>query len=136
MTEFLGLEEMLGLIVQQLGAPPPVRELGLLESALARPRATVFGDDAYPDLWTKAAALMQSVVVNHALVDGGRRMGWTAGVVFLGLNAEIDLDTLEFDTDDADELVIRIAADSMMTVDEIATRLRAVLEPDGESGPA
>ena len=52
------------------GDPPPVRDVGLLGSAAARPQTTVFGEDAYPDIWLKAAALLQSVLKNHALVDG------------------------------------------------------------------
>ena len=69
-----------------LGDPPPIRDLGLLGSAAARPQATAFGEDAYPDLWTKAAALLQSVVGNHALVDGNKRLGWLATAVFLEIN--------------------------------------------------
>ena len=61
-----------------VGAEVMVHDVGLLESALGRPRATVFGDDAYPDLHTKAAALLHSLARNHALVDGNKRLAWAA----------------------------------------------------------
>ena len=51
-----------------------------------RPQATAFGEDAYPDLWTKAAALLHSIVKNHALVDGNKGLGWLAAAVFLEIN--------------------------------------------------
>ncbi|HEX8805227.1 MAG TPA: Fic family protein, partial [Acidimicrobiales bacterium] len=69
-VEYLDLDDLLTLSVALLGNPLPVRDVGLLGSAAARPQTTVFGKDAYPDLWTKAAALLQSIVKNHALVDG------------------------------------------------------------------
>lgn len=84
--EYLDTDDLLDLAVLLLGDPPPVRDLGLLGSAAARPRASAFGDDAYPDLWTKAAALLHSIVKNHALVDGNKRLGWVATAVFLELN--------------------------------------------------
>lgn len=85
-VEYLDIEDLLDLATSLLGDPPPVRDLGLLESAAARPRASAFGEDAYPDLWTKAAALLQSLLGNHALVDGNKRLGWLATAVFLELN--------------------------------------------------
>jgi death on curing protein len=74
------------LAVALLGEPPPIRDLGLLAAAAARPQASAFGDDAYPDLWTKAAALLHSVVKNQPLVDGNKRLGWLACAVFLDIN--------------------------------------------------
>lgn len=65
---------MIKLIRRLLGDPPPIRDIGLLGSAVARPQTTVFGQDAYPDLWSKAAALLQSIVNNHALIDGNKRL--------------------------------------------------------------
>ena len=84
--EYLDIEDLLGLAVALLGDPPPLRDLGLLESAAARPRASAFGEDAYPDTWSKAAALLQSIVKNHPLIDGNKRLGWLATAVFLELN--------------------------------------------------
>jgi death-on-curing protein len=60
----------------------------LLGSAVARPKTTVVGAEAYPDIHTKAAALLHSLCRNHALVDGNKRLAWTACQVFLGLNGE------------------------------------------------
>lgn len=75
-TEYLNLDDLVGLARALLGDPPPIRDIGLLGSAAARPQATAFGEDAYPDLITKVAALLQSIVNNHALVDGNKRLGW------------------------------------------------------------
>lgn len=82
--EFLDLEDLLAL-VRALDSGP-VRDVGLLDAACARPQATVFGQDAYPTLQGKAAALLHSLVRNHALVDGNKRLGWLATAVFLELN--------------------------------------------------
>ena len=85
-VEFLDLEDLIELAKALLGDPPPIRDMGLLGSAAARPQTTVFGEDAYPDLVGKAAALLQSIVNNHPLVDGNKRLGWLATAVFLELN--------------------------------------------------
>jgi death-on-curing protein len=63
-----------------------VRDIGLLESALARPQASAFGEDAYPDLHLKAAALLESLARNHALIDGNKRLSWVATRYFLIVN--------------------------------------------------
>ena len=83
-TEFLELEDLV-VLTRRLGAGP-VRDVGLLEAACARSRASVFGADAYPTLAGKAAALLHSIVADHALVDGNKRLGWLATVVFLDVN--------------------------------------------------
>lgn len=85
-TEFLDLDDLLRLAASLLGDPPPVRDVGLLGSAVARPQTTVFGEDAYPDVATKACALLQSIVNDHALVDGNKPVGWLASAVFHELN--------------------------------------------------
>ena len=82
-----------------------IRDLGLLESAAARPRTTVFGADAYPDLATKAAASLESIVRNRALVDGNKRLGWLSLVLMLALNGI----RLDVDDDEAYDLVIGVA---------------------------
>src|SRR5881296_3541192 len=84
--EYLELEDLIDLATLLLGVPPPIRDVGLLGSAAARPQTAVFGEDAYPDVWTKAAALLQSIVKNHALIDGNKRLGWLSTAVFLELN--------------------------------------------------
>ncbi|MGH9280443.1 MAG: type II toxin-antitoxin system death-on-curing family toxin [Acidimicrobiales bacterium] len=73
--EYLSTDDLVLLAMLLFGDPPPIRDAGLLGSAAARPQATVFGEDAYPDVWTKAAALLQSIVKNHPLVDGNKRLG-------------------------------------------------------------
>jgi death on curing protein len=88
-TVYLGMDDLLAAADAALApAPPAIRDLGLLESALARPRASAFGVDAYADLFTKAAALLESVARNDALVDGNRRLAWVATRLFLLLNDE------------------------------------------------
>jgi death on curing protein len=84
--EYLDTDDLIDLATRLLGDPPPVRDVGLLGSAAARPQATAFGEDAYPDVWTKAAALLHSILKNHALVDGNERLGWLATAVFLEIN--------------------------------------------------
>jgi len=85
-VEYLDLDDLLALASELLGDPPPVRDVGLLGSAAARPQTTALGEDAYLDLWTKAAALLQSIVKNHALVDGNKRLAWLATATFLEVN--------------------------------------------------
>jgi death-on-curing protein len=99
----------------------------LLGSAAARPQTTVFGEDAYPDLWTKAAALLVSIVKNHALVDGNKRLGWLATAVFLDING---VDVVRARNDDVFDLVMDVAAGDL-SVDEIAGRLRRVVRRAG-----
>ena len=101
---YLTLPELLNL-AERLGASE-VRDYGLLESALARPQASVFGQDAYPDVWQKAAALMESLARNHALVDGNKRLSWYATWVFLHINGHpLDAD---FDVDEAERFVLAV----------------------------
>ena len=116
MTVFLELDDMLAL-VDDLGVGP-VRDLGLVASSAERPRASLYGVEAYPTIDPKAAALLDSVVRHHALLDGNKRLGWLAMVVFYGLNG-IDLDAPD---DDAYDLVIDIAS-GHLDVEEIAAGL-------------
>jgi death-on-curing protein len=102
--DFLTTRDLLDIAAGVLPAVQ-VRDAGLLESAAARPRITVFGDPAYPDLFSQAGALLQSLVRNHPLVDGNKRLAWSAARVFLLMN---DVD-LEYDVDDAEQLVLRAA---------------------------
>jgi len=102
-TVHLDLELLLA--IAQEAELPGVRDAGLLEAAAMRPRTSVFGDDAYPTLDEKAAALLESIVRNHPLVDGNKRLGWLATVIFYALNG-VDLDAPE---DPAYDLVIGIA---------------------------
>jgi death-on-curing protein len=105
--EYLDLDDVLTLAERLLGAPLPIRDAGLLGSAVARPATTAFGADVYRDVWSKAAALLQSIVKNHALVDGNERLGWLAAAVFLELNG---VDTTAISNDDVYQLVMDVAA--------------------------
>ncbi len=102
--EYLTTEDLLALAADlDVG---PIQDIGLLDSAAHRPSASVFGRDAYPDIDAKAGALLESIVVNHPLVDGNKRLGWLAVVVFYGLNG-MDLQAPD---DDAYDLVIAVAS--------------------------
>lgn len=83
MTRYLTFEDILRQVDR---AGFVVRDPGLLASALARPETSVFGEDAYPSIWLKAAALCQSLDNNQALVDGNKRLAWLSTKVFLAIN--------------------------------------------------
>lgn len=104
MTVYLTAEDLL-ILCEGLGGLH-VRDLGLLDSAAHRPAVRLFGVDAYPDVHTKAAVLLESIVRHHPLVDGNERLGWVSVVVFYGLN-DIGLDAPE---DSAYDLVISAAS--------------------------
>ena len=123
-VEYLDLEDLLALATALLRDPPPVRDHGLLESAVMRLRTTVFGEDTYPDLWTKAAALMQSLAKHHPLVDGNKRLAWFAAAVFLDLNG---IDPTGISNDEVYDFVVEVAAGNH-EVTEIAERLRRLIE--------
>ena len=107
MTEYLDLPELLAIAARvQGGTRAAVRDYGLIEAALARPQASVFGADAYPSFQEKAAALLHSLARNHALVDGNKRTAWVATRVFHALN---DLELRPPDVDSAEALVLAVA---------------------------
>jgi death-on-curing protein len=83
-----------------------VRDAGLLAAAAARPQITVFGDDAYPTFEDKASALLHSLVRNHALVDGNKRLAWSAARVFCLLNGR----DLTYTVDEAEDLMLNAAS--------------------------
>jgi len=122
--EYLDLDDLVLLATGLLGDPPPIRDVGLLGAAAARPRASAFGEDAYQDVFAKAAALLHSIVKNHALVDGNKRLGWVACAVFLDLNG---IDPTSATNDDVFELVVRVAAESI-DIAELASHLRSIVE--------
>jgi death-on-curing protein len=122
--EYLDLDDLLLLASALLGEPPPVRDLGLLGAAAARPSASAFGEDAYPDAWSMAAALLHSIVKHHPLVDGNKRLGWVACAVFLDLNG---IDPTAAANDDVFELVSRVASGSV-ELDALAHDLRGIVE--------
>ena len=104
--EHLTVEDLLIIAEEALGVPA-VRDIGLLDSAAHRPQASAFGKDAYPTIDEKAAALLEAVARNHALVDGNKRLAWAAAVVFYDLN-HFDLDPPT--VDEAVELVVAVAS--------------------------
>lgn len=123
-VEFLDLDDLIALAQRLLGDPPPIRDVGLLGSAVARPQTTIGAEDAYPTIWLKAAALLQSVVANHALIDGNKRLGWLATAVFLELNgASVAVAT----NDEVYELVMGVAS-STSPIEDVAERLRQLHE--------
>lgn len=122
---FLSAED--GLAVAELAVDDQtvvVRDAGLLESAVHRPSAAMFGQEAYPDLFDKAAALLQSLAVNHPFVDGNKRTAWTSCVVFLALN---DVQ-LRPDIDVAERLVVGVATGDVEDVKAISEVLRELAE--------
>lgn len=121
---YLELEDLLHVAKRVLGEVA-VRDAGLLESALARPRATAFGADAYPDLHVKAAALLNSLVSNHGLVDGNKRLALAGVIAFLGLNGQ----RLVLSNDQAYELVMAVAAGKLDDLNVIADHLRRGSRP-------
>jgi death-on-curing protein len=121
MTAYLDREDVLTAGSIAMGAALRVSDYGLLDSAVARPGATAFGIDAYPDIFTKAAALLQSLARNHALVDGNERTAWAATWTFLGING-VEL-AAGFDVDRAEEFVVDVATGEEVLIGVIAEHL-------------
>ncbi|QUH00158.1 type II toxin-antitoxin system death-on-curing family toxin [Saccharopolyspora erythraea] len=122
---YLTLAELIHVAERAIAGEVEVRDHGLLESALARPRASVFGADAYPSLEEKAAALLHSLAGNHALVDGNKRLALAATIAFLGVNGQ----RLTFSNDGAYDFIIAVAAGELNDVPSIAARIGQAIEP-------
>ena len=128
-VEFLDLDDVIGLARRLLGDPPPISDAGLLGSAVARPQTTLGAEDAYPTIWLKAAALLQSIVGNHALIDGNKRLGWVATAVFLEINgASVATAT----NDEVFDLVLHVAS-TKTDLPDIARRLQRLHRPAPEA---
>jgi death-on-curing protein len=121
---YLDLEDLLYIAERATGAPVELRDAGLLEAAAARPQASAFGTDAYVSIHEKAAALLHSVVRNHALVDGNKRLGLAAVIATYGLNGW----QLTMTNDEAYEFVMAIASGALDDVTLIAQRLESSTE--------
>lgn len=119
MTVHLDMRHLLAIADTVCDGDVQVRDHGLLESALARPRATVSGQDAYPTLQLKAAALMHSLCTNHALVDGNKRLAVGAAIVFLDINQAFGHQSV----DELFELTMAVADGSLSDLSKIAERL-------------
>lgn len=106
MIDYLTIEDLVEVARKVVDGEVLVRDAGLLASAVARPQSSVFGQDAYPGVWEKAAALMESLGRNHALVDGNKRLAWTATWFFLGINGHPLGEPL--DEDASEQFVIEV----------------------------
>jgi death on curing protein len=118
-TEYLDLDDLLAAADAAVGRRADVRDVGILQAAVARPQATAYGEEAYPALDEKAAALLQSIVAGHPLVDGNKRLGWIAIRLFYRLN---DADVRPT-PDEAFDLVVSVASGDRRDVGEIAETL-------------
>ena len=115
--EFLSLEDLLDIVTAlRIG---PVRDLGLLNAAALRPQTTLMGQDAYPSTAAKAAALLESLTKNHALIDGNERLAWASCSVFFSLNALEISETVS--DDDVYDLVVAVASSRVMLEQVCAT---------------
>ncbi|MFE2429713.1 type II toxin-antitoxin system death-on-curing family toxin [Streptomyces sp. NPDC059373] len=122
--KYLTVQEVLDLAeLACAGQEVAVRDLGLLSSAVHRPRSRMFGVEAYSDLFEKAAALLHSLAVHHPLVDGNKPVAWMCTVVFLDVNGA---EMLDANQDEAYKLVVSVAAGATDDVGDIARRLRAL----------
>ena len=119
-VDYLTIDDLLVLAERMLGPEFEIIDIGLLQSAVARPQQTAFGEDAYPSIHEKAAALLHSLVANHALRDGNKRLGWAGTVLFYAMNG-VHLPEHE---DEQVEFVVAIAAGRLSYVQEIAKTLQ------------
>ena len=122
---FLDVADLLVVAERATGRPAEVRDLGLLHSAAARPRASVMGQDAYPTFADKAAALVHSIANNHPLVDGNKRLALAALVAFAGVNGL----RLSCTNDEAYELIMDVAEGRADDVPGLALRIAPMLQP-------
>jgi death on curing protein len=122
---FLDLDDLLHVAERCLGGAPRIRDVGLLESALARPHASMHGDDVYASIHAKAAALLHSLARNHGLVDGNKRLALAAVLAFYGLNGV----RLTLTNDEAFDLVMVVASGQLDDVDAIAASMARATEP-------
>ena len=116
--DYLTVEDLLEIAAGVIGEVT-IRDVGLLAAAAGRPQLTVYGDEAYPSFDEKAAALLHSLVRNHALVDGNKRLAWAATRVFCILNGR----DLAYTVDDAESLMLAAAAGDL-DVPQIARWIR------------
>jgi death-on-curing protein len=105
---YLTVEQVLFLharLIEETGGSHGIRDIGLLESAVARPQATFGGEELYPDVFSKAAALMHSLIRNHPFIDGNKRTGITAAALLLRANGF----RLEASNAELEALALRVA---------------------------
>lgn len=121
MTRYLTTRDLLAIANAVLGGNPLIRDVGLIDSAAHRPMASAFGQEAYPDLHLKAAALLHSLLRNHPLVDGNKRLAWTACRTFLILNGA----DFTPDVDHATDFVLAVASGEEDDLPKIVSVLQA-----------
>lgn len=122
---YLDYEDIVVVAARAIGARPLIRDAGLLASAVDRPRTTVFGEDAYPSIMDKAAALMESLARNHPLIDGNKRLALAGVIAFLGINGF----RLKFTNDEAYEFTIAVATGQFEGTPAIAAALEKASSP-------
>jgi death on curing protein len=119
---YLSLQEVLSLhslLIAQSGGISGLRDRGALESAVAQPEASFGGEELYPDLASKAAALSHSLIQNHPFVDGNKRIGHAAMEVFLLLNSH----EIDSSVDEQEQIIISVASGKVSRI-ELADWLR------------
>ena len=119
---FLTTQDVLG-IAERVIPGCAVRDVGLIEAAIARPQASVEGQWAYADAVHMAAALVESLACNHAFVDGNKRLGLACLIVFLRMNGH----RLTMTNDQAYDLIYAVASGTLRSVDDIAQALRPMV---------
>ncbi len=127
MTTYLTVEQVLFIhmrLIVETGGSAGVRDLDVLASAVCRPQASFGGQDLYPTIFDKAAALLDSLIGNHPFVDGNKRVGITAAGIFLLRNGY----RLTASNTALEHFTLRVAR-SETTVDEIADWLRKHSQP-------
>ena len=122
---FLEIDDVLNLGRRLLGDPVPVRDMGLLNSSVLRPQTTFAGEYAYRNIYEMAGALLQSIVGNHALIDGNKRLGWLSTAVFLEING---VSVSHLTNDQVYDFVLWVAATSP-SHGAITERLTSLLTP-------
>ncbi|HEX3591082.1 MAG TPA: Fic family protein [Pseudonocardiaceae bacterium] len=126
MTDYLDASDLLVLATAVTGGDLVVRDLGLLDAAAHRPRATVLGVEAYESLWAKAAALLDSIVRSRPLAQGNWRLGWVAAVTLCDINGWwIDAE------EDAALDLVRVVGRGQLDVPTAGERIQGWATPKG-----
>lgn len=121
--KYLTAEQILFIharLVAETGGSSGIRDLNMLLSAVGRPRASFGGKDLYPDLFSKAGALMESLINNHPFIDGNKRVGIAAAALFLRINGQ----KLQVSHVELERFTLEVAQ-SRRSLEEIAEWLRS-----------
>lgn len=127
MTEYLDASDLLVLATAVIGGDLVVRDVGLLDAAAHRPRATVLGVEAYDTIWAKSAALLESIVRSRPLAQGNWRLGWVAAVTLCDINGW----WIDAEEDEALDLVRNVGR-GLSDLHASADRLREWASPKSE----